>query len=303
VILFGAALAIGIGLLLFRTLAPLQFADGKRDVRQALGLPKLWVRDFNDDTSSYQKVACPGSEAIVIVTGGQSNAANALADPQPSDPAVRAVMMENGACFALRDPVLRATGAGGSLWTELGAALHRATGRPIVFINSAVGGSQIGDWLDDRSGYRARLVDEINRARAIGLTPNIVLWVQGETDAAVRIPPAAFVAQLQGLVDRVDAARVMPRDVPWIVYRSTHCGNRPNNGADLDRAVEAFTAESKRVRIGPLASALDDSERYDGCHFNGRGRAALTQAVLPILLPLVGPPKKPVTYADSTAGR
>jgi hypothetical protein len=279
VILTGAMLLAAFG---FARMDPVPFSDAKRELRLALGLPKLWVRDFNDKPAGYERLACPGPEAMVIVTGGQSNAANAFSDPLLADPAAQALMMHDGHCYRLRDPVLGATDHGGSLWTGLGSALWRATGRPVVFINGAVGGSQLGDWLDDRSRYRQRLMAEVAMAQQVGLVPDYVMWIQGETDAAVLIDPQLYVEQMRQLVDRFDASGVFPADTPWIVFRSTRCKHRPGNGPEIDAAVTRWALHFPRIVLGPLASALGDDMRRDQCHFNGAGRAELIRETLPI---------------------
>ena len=99
------ALVAGLALLAYGRIDPLGFDDHKRELRLALGLPKRWVTGFNTDPVGYVAAPCPAA-AIVIVTGGQSNAANALSDPLPVDPAAQAFMFHNGACYRQRDPVL-----------------------------------------------------------------------------------------------------------------------------------------------------------------------------------------------------
>ena len=275
-------LVLVLGVFAFSRIDPTGFGDARRSVRVALGLPKIWVKGVNTDTRGLVAVACP-ADAIVIVTGGQSNAANALSDPLQPDSASHSYMVQDGRCYPLRDPVLGATGQGGSLWSGLGPALARQSGRPVVFINGAVGGSQLGDWLDERSGYAARLLTQVAAARQAGMTADHVIWIQGETDAAARTDPAVYVGQLKALMVVFDASGTLPADVPWLVFRSTRCKDRPNNGAALDAAVTAFAEQSPRVTAGPLASALGNEARWDTCHFNGHGRDLLVAETLPLL--------------------
>jgi hypothetical protein len=278
-------LLVAAGAATFSVIAPLAFSDRKREFRLFFGLPKNWSNGFNADTAANEALACPGPEAIVIITGGQSNAANAFSDPVGPDPASRAYMMLDGQCYRLRDPVLGATGQDGSLWTGLGLAIHAQTGRPVVFINGAVGGAQLGDWLDDRSHYRQRLADQSKMARRIGLTPDYVMWIQGETDAAVLLAPSLYVAQMRDVIARFDASGAVPPGTPWVIYRSTRCKDRRGNGPDIDRAIAVWATGSNRIILGPLASALDDDYRRDGCHFNGRGRQALIAETMAIIGP------------------
>jgi hypothetical protein len=287
--------AAGLALLAYARADPLGFADHKRELRLALGLPKLWATQFNTDPTGYESAPCPAG-ALVIVTGGQSNSANALADPLPVDPSAQAFMFHSGTCYRLRDPVLGASIApadgsgGGSLWTALGTALYRKTGKPVVFINGGVGGTQLGDWLDDRSGYFRRLLANVAAARRQGLVPAYVLWVQGETDATALLPPAEFTRQIEALIAKTDGTGLVPKRAPWVVYRSTYCLDRRGNGPDIDAAVTALAAGSDRIILGPAASDLDDSQRRDGCHFNALGRETLTADVMAIMAPRLGAP-------------
>jgi hypothetical protein len=276
-------LAAGVAGFAFARLQPERFTELRRELRLALGLPKLWSTAFNTDTRGVAPVPCPAG-AIVLVTGGQSNAGNAFADPLVPPPDSGAYMMLNGRCYPVRDPVLGATGDKGSLWTGLGPALAATSGRPVIFINGAVGGSQLGDWVDARSGYLRHLAGEVAAARRAGVVPARVIWIQGETDAAVQLDPALYVGQMQALMAAFDATGALPADVPWIVFRSTRCKARANNGPAIDAAVTAWAAATPRVVLGPDASALGNAERWDDCHFNGRGRDALVAATLPLLL-------------------
>jgi hypothetical protein len=153
----------------------------------------------------------------------------------------------------------------------------------VVSINGAAGGSQLGDWLDPRSGYLQQLLTEVAAAKRAGLVASQVIWIQGETDAAVRIDPALYVAQMQALIAAFDASGSLPADVPWLVFRSTRCKDRLNNGPAIDAAVTAWAARTPRVTAGPQASALGNDARRDGCHFNAHGRDLLVAQTLPLL--------------------
>jgi hypothetical protein len=264
----------------------LKIADARREVRIALGLPKKWVNDFNVDVAGHRAVACP-VDPIVIVTGGQSNASNAYKPVTDTAAVPNGFMFFGGLCYELKTPVLGTSGKQDSLWPALGAAIAAATQRPVVFINGAAGGTQLGDWLDDRSGYLKRLTDNIAGARKLGLEAQWVIWIQGETDAKTRIEPDLYVRQMRELIDRLESrGGIAPR---WVLFRSTRCMNRPNNGPEIDRALTAFVDESATDPIiaGPMASDLDDSFRWDTCHFNNLGRDRLVQETMAIIGPLL----------------
>lgn len=262
--------------------------DARRTIRVTLGLPKFWVREYNADLTGNVRLPCPGGDPLVIVTGGQSNAANSFDPVGDAAPVKDAYMFFDGHCYALRSPVLGTTGKYDSLWPLLGARIVAHTQRPVVFINGAVGGSQLGDWLDDRSHYRQWLLDRMQDAHAIGLTPDLILWIQGETDAAARIEPSLYVDQMRKLVSRFDKEGPAGQ-AKWVLYRSTRCKERPNNGPDLERALTAFAGKfpDDRIFIGPHASRLDNRFRRDQCHFNSRGRDRLVDETMKVIEPLI----------------
>jgi Carbohydrate esterase, sialic acid-specific acetylesterase len=265
----------------------LRYVDAKRNVRIALGLPKFWVTSFNEDVSRYTKVQCPGpgEDALVIITGGQSEAANSYGPAPPADQNLRTFMFYDGKCYKLQSPVLGATSEADSLWPTLGDKLNAETDRPVVFINGAVGGTQIGDWLDSRSGYLGRLAHQILLARKVGLDPDLVLWIQGETDAAVETDPESYTRDQQALIERLDALGATNPETKWVIYRSTHCTDRSNNGSAIERAIsELASKESNRIVLGPRLTGYDDNLRRDGCHLNARGRDRLVNDTLSSLI-------------------
>jgi hypothetical protein len=285
----GLLLLAAVYAVVWSTAAGHQFlTDARRTVRVTLGLPKIWVREYNVDLTGHTRLPCPTGDPIVIVTGGQSNAANSFDPVTDATPVKNAYMFFDGHCFALRSPVLGATSTRDSLWPRLGAELVATTRRPVVFINGAVGGSQLGDWLDDRSLYRQWLLERVRGAAALGMTPDLILWIQGETDAATRIKPSLYVDQMRELIRRFGQESPSGH-AKWVLYRSTRCGERPNNGADMERALTEFTDESSndRIHAGPRASSLDNRFRRDQCHFNSRGRDWLVDETMKVIVPLI----------------
>ncbi|HSJ78083.1 MAG TPA: sialate O-acetylesterase, partial [Erythrobacter sp.] len=264
-------------------------ADARRETRISLGLPKVWRMNFQADITRQTPVDCPPANAAVIVTGGQSNAANTLSDSSwkvtPLAMKSGAVMLFDGQCYELADPVLGATGELESLWPTLAEKLfdaqtaRRDTPRPLLFIHGAVGGSQIADWLDDRSTYRSRLVANIAEAHARGYKIDAVLWIQGETDAVLQVDPAQYQQDLQQLMHLIETESAMAAyGASWVFYRSTYCQGRETNGPDLEAALAKVSRrESGKVYIGPSLTDLSDTYRRDGCHLNNAGRDRIAE--------------------------
>jgi hypothetical protein len=260
------------------------YSDVQRDIRMAIGLPKHWRTSFNDNVSRYSSVPCPENDAIVIVTGGQSNAANDYESAPPPDHNALTFMFYDGKCYKLQSPVLGASDAADSLWPSLGDKLNIKVGRPVVFINGAVGGTQIGDWLDDRSRYLERLAHQILVARKLDLKPHFVLWIQGETDAVVQLDPATYAREQEALITKLDSSGATDPKTKWVIYRSTQCMHRPGNGPAIELALSKLASKDDRIVLGPEVSGYDDSFRRDGCHLNTRGRDRLVNDSLSTLI-------------------
>ncbi len=258
--------------------------DARRTFRVTFGLPKFWY-DINLVASAKDpEVPCPDpAQTLTIVTGGQSNAANHLKPLTASRPEVQVYSFDAGRCFTAADPMPGASGNRGSLWPDLGRRLHQATGRPVMFVNGGIGSTQVGDWLDARSGYLDNLTSRIAGARRLGFEPKWIIWHQGEGDAATSIKPARFEAQLTELTTRLLAAAP---DARLYMFEATLC-TRPRNlpgVAAFRNAQRHVAAANPRIVGGMNTDTLDARYRWDGCHFNAAGREIVVAEVMQALV-------------------
>jgi lysophospholipase L1-like esterase len=253
--------------------------DIRRTARETLGLPKFWYDVKNVAPSIGVGTACPEpASTITIVTGGQSNAGNALEGLTATTAEDQVFAFDAGKCFIAADPMAGASGRRGSLWPDLGRRLHAATGRPVLFINGGIGGFQVADWLDRRSGFWDNLAGRIAAARALGFEPQWILWHQGETDASTGISPERFRRELGELT--ADLLAAAPRARLYL-FQTTLCTS-PRNLAGVPplRAVQQDLADaSPRIVAGLNTDTLDGRYRWDGCHFNAAGREAINAEV------------------------
>lgn len=255
--------------------------EARREVRVALGLPKQWrVVPTSPQAAEREAVPCPApGEAVVVVTGGQSNAANTNSRLTAAAPDAPVWTFWQGACYRTEDPVLGATAWGGSLWPAFGEALHEALGRPVLFVHGAIGGTQVSDWLDERSGYLAALTGRIEAARAAGHEPDWVLWHQGETDAAVHTAMEPFRDELARLAEAVLEAA--PEAQLYMFQASKCIGPRRAEGVAHIREAQAAVAHAHdRIQLGMNTDELGDDLRWDTCHFNSMGREAVVPRVV-----------------------
>ncbi|TNC74770.1 sialate O-acetylesterase [Rubellimicrobium roseum] len=257
-------------------------------IRETLGLEKNWVRvPGPEQAEGLEAVACPApSHAVVLVTGGQSNAANSNTSMSQIRADAPVFTWFEGRCYPGGDPMLGASGQRGSLWPELGQRLADELGRPVLFINGAIGGTQVGDWLDDRSGYYAALAGRVASARQAGFEPDLILWHQGETDALAEHDMSMLERRFSQLADRLLAD--MPQSQLYLFQASKCIGSKRAKGVEIVREVQANTVRGRdRAILGMNTDELGDEFRWDTCHFNSLGRAAIVNHLAPELTALL----------------
>ncbi|MEM7645023.1 MAG: sialate O-acetylesterase [Pseudomonadota bacterium] len=286
VLLVGAGVAAGLLLALEAPGLRQTYIQAKYELRETLGLEKSWARlPSAAQAEGRETVDCPDpAETLVVVTGGQSNAANVI--PAPAQAGPEATVWFDGACYPAADPVLGATGGQGSLWPPLADRLAAGADAPVLLINGAVGGTQVGDWVDDRSGYYSALAGRIATARDAGYEPRLILWHQGETDAAVERDMERFRGRLDALT--ADLLAEMPAAQLYL-FRTTKCiGPVRADGVPAIRDVQSAVAEGNdRIVPGMDTDELGRDFRWDTCHFNSLGRREIVERVAGDLLDLV----------------
>jgi len=259
----------------------------KTAARQWAGLSKNWAQ-INDDVAANAALPCPAN-ALVVVTGGQSNAANAISTPLDADPAVPAFMFFAGKCYRLRDPLLGTTGGRGSVWSRLAPLLAAKTGRPVVFVNGAIGGSQYGDWLDPESPYMGWLRDRVAEAAKVVGPADIVLWHQGETDAWFRPTQAEIQPQIEKVTGIVLTSFALKPAAKLVLYRATLCTGerRKVSTPSVIAAQTAVAAGNPRIVAGPNTDQFGRRFRHDDCHLNDSGAQRTAEATLALIAPML----------------
>ncbi|MDV7145543.1 sialate O-acetylesterase [Tropicimonas sp. TH_r6] len=262
------------------------YQDFKYKLRTSLNLPKSWYSIPQPHSGTdYTMVGCPDpADSIVLATGGQSNAANTNSSRSQTVAGQEAYMWFMGQCYIATDPVLGAGGSGGSLWPVLASELASESGKPVLLINGAIGGTQVSDWLDERSGYLEAFEQQIKGAIEAGFHPDFFLWHQGETDAAVISDKAIladeFHALLSNLLDLSDTSRAY-------LFQASRCiGDRRINGVPSVLEAQATAAEADpRIILGMNTDILGRNFRWDECHFNALARPEIVSQVLADIRP------------------
>ncbi len=232
----------------------------------------LWLlrdeRGFRDITGR-EPVDCaqfgePGS--AVLVTLGQSNAANECGiGPQPGE-GVYNFSLFDGKCYVARDPLLGATGDSGSVWTRLADKLVRGgVYKRVLIAPMAVGGSRLSEWTPGAPHFR-RIEAMQKTLAAAGVKATHILWHQGESDAH-RTSKEVYIGQFSAMLAGM---RRVGFDQPVYVAVATICRNGGSD--DIRAAQNELPRRLAGVRAGPDTDQLDRFRwRYDGCHFSASG--------------------------------
>ncbi|MCB1802632.1 MAG: hypothetical protein KDH19_20005 [Geminicoccaceae bacterium] len=229
---------------------------------------------FDDDTNRVGfrategrlMLECPaaGTDVAVLLIAGQSNSANHGETRHRPRQGVVNFNWFDGRCYRAEDPLLGATGYGGSIFGRLADRLIESGAyRSVVLVPVGVNASLIERWAPG-GDLNPRLHTAIAGLRSRGLDPTHVLWQQGEADAMQGTDYASYSARLGDLIDDMRARHV---DAPVFVAVASMCHNP---GSQAVRAAQRDAANlATGVFPGPNSDLLDSLVyRYDGCHFS-----------------------------------
>lgn len=138
---------------------------------------------------------------------------------------------------------------------------------------SAVQGSSIADWLDEH------LDDAFDDAAAAGLTPSVVVWVQGEQDSSEAGGWPTYpedLAELRGRIGDewgVQALFVAP------LLSMVSPAVAPRQG-EINAAFEAAALDDPIVRTIETAGL---AKQADGVHYSRPGYAGLAELIVDVL--------------------
>ena len=224
------------------------------------------------DTSNRQRVPCQVDKGTaVIVTLGQSNAANyALMRYTPKHD-VRNFDLYNGRCYKAEDPLLGASGTLGNFAGPLGDLLiERGLYTRVLIAPIAMGGSTVEQWADE-GRFNRRILVLIRRLFDAGLTPTAILWHQGEGDSGIGDSHGR--QYRKNLLEVIATFRAYGISAPFFVALATKCGGYPRPGGDNIREGQASAVNPlDNVFLGPDTDTLGDEYRdKEHCHFNAAG--------------------------------
>lgn len=229
----------------------------------------------NDEVAGHDEAPCSNlvgrSSTMVAVTMGQSNAANTGLVLHKSVKNVFNYNWFNGKCYVAADPLLGATGTGGSVWTLFGSAVvKKGLYRNVVLAPIAVGATAIDDWKPG-GRHHYRVIKVLKDLREHGFKVTHILWHQGEADALGGTSMENYRQALLGLIRSI---RGEEADAPIYIAVATLCFHT------RDMMIRHRIRDAQRSVVNPkdgivqgpdtdLIDGIDD--RFDGCHFSDEG--------------------------------
>lgn len=202
---------------------------------------------------------------MVALVFGQSNAANFGESPRVARLGV--YNLYRGYFYRARDPLRGANGEGGSVWTRLGDKLiaEKLFDR-VIFVPAAVGATEIAQWAPD-GALHPLILKAIEDAQRRRLKITHLLWHQGESDAVLYTSKTDYKQRFLAMLASIRAHGV---DAPVFVAVATRCGQYPVNN-EIAAAQRELVDPSLGIYPGPNTDLLDESYRYDTCHFSNEG--------------------------------
>jgi hypothetical protein len=220
-------------------------------------------------------------DPAVLLIIGQSNGGNYGPTRYAAHGPVFNFNPFDGLCYKASDPLLGATGDGGSPWCLVTDGLIADGFAPsILLLSLCVGGATVAEWAPGGQ-YHHRMTYALGRLREVGFWPTHVLWHQGEADAlhGTSAPDytSAFASLLRSLRDLCITGPVYVAIASFFAIPAGYGAQQ----AVIREAQRSLHDPQSGVFPGPDTDVIAD--RYDGCHLGNEGQkqhAAAWRAVL-----------------------
>lgn len=206
------------------------------------------------------------NRTAVLLIFGQSNSTNLGAVPYTPSGRVYEMNFFTGRCFVAADPLLGASGTGGSFASRLADQLINAgMFSDVLLVSTGVGGTYIEDWAPGGIHHR-RILVAIRRLADAGFHPTFLLWHQGEGNTGINGNPEAYKGNFLDMLNAIRTHSVM---APVFVPLVSICGGLAD--PNVRKAQMELASPKLGIYPGPDTDTLGLTKRYDRCHFSGEG--------------------------------
>lgn len=220
-----------------------------------------------------QQVACTagGKNTFVVVTLGQSNAANFAAGRYGARRDVVNFNAYDGKCYRAIDPLLGASGDGGNFATRLGDILiERGFAGRIVVAPIAMGNTRVEDW-SSTGAFNQRIKILIRRLFDARINPDVILWQQGEGNVGDDDPGGRNYSR--HLLEVVMTFRMYGISAPFMIASCALVADPPPTSEIVRAGQRAAVRIDHGTFLGPDTDLIGHEDRFDRIHMSEIGVA------------------------------
>lgn len=221
-----------------------------------------------------------GESTGVILTLGQSNGANAVVGPYtPSQLRNNNFNIADGGVYVSQGLLLGCNGV--IAGTNFSNVFARVADKMIlagiytrvILVPLSIGGTTVADWAGTGIyDCKNRVTVACERLVAAGLSPDLILWHQGEADAGAGTSESDYQAALLSVIANI---RSFGFDAKFLVSLVTHWTGTVTPGGVYATAIRSaqgsIVNHSTGIWAGPDTDTIPDSSRADGVHWNATG--------------------------------
>jgi hypothetical protein len=214
------------------------------------------------------------SRTAVVITLGQSNAANHGAGHYTAANCVDNFSVYDGSCYHAADPLLGASGEGGNTATRFGdMAIERGLFDRVIIAPIAMGGTRVEQWAEEGL-FNRRILAIVRRLRDANLTPDFIFWQQGEGNRGV-VDPGGHQYR-KNLLEVVQTFRRFGVDAPFFIALA---GDDVSLGGSAQQYVRLGQLSAINPELGtyfgPDTDIIGREHRYDSVHLTEGGLSML----------------------------
>lgn len=233
---------------------------------KAIEMLRAWAKDYQAVPMAKEK----GHK--VLFTFGQSNSANhgqGLYKPHN-----KVLNYFDGKVYPSQDPLIGATGEGGSVWNILAdKMIDGKMASSVTLVPIGVGGVKVADWAEGGFLYD-KLIRTIEQIKKQGMEPDYILWHQGESDNIENTSAEDYMRRFESIRN---AFRSRGIDAPIVIAVASYHPACLDEEKGCSRAVreaqQQLARKYKDIFAGPDTDLLDKAyQRADGIHFSSPGQ-------------------------------
>lgn len=213
--------------------------------------------------------------SVVLFTFGQSNSANyGQGGEYLYTPKYQVYNYFNNKLYMAKDPLLGATGKGGSVWGRTGDLLiEKKKAQAVTIIPIGIGGVKISDWAKGGTHHQLleKTLDEIVNS---GIQIDCICWHQGESDNIANTSSSQYIEKF---LEIRKAFRARGIQAPFVIAIASYHPLCLDEGygcsKEIRNAQKELAKKYKDIHQGPDTDKLNKVyQRADGVHFSHVGQ-------------------------------